>query len=115
MSRRLSTRPSPFPPTQVKPPPKFPPGTILYATAPDGSPVSFVANSLFLKRYKRGQPLPEVQVLTARDFRRVADLFAWLGPGATVEVWNAAEPAALAATATHYGTWDGNTLTLPKN
>lgn len=115
MSRRLSTRPSSFPPTQVKPAPKFPPGTILYATAPDGTPVSFVANTLFLKRYKRGQPLPEVQVLTARDFRRAADLFAWLGPGATVDAWNAAEPATLAATATHYGAWDGHVITLPKN
>jgi hypothetical protein len=115
MSRRLSTTPSPFPPTQVKQAPKFPPGTLLYATAPDGSPVSFIANSLFLKRSKPGQPLPQAQVLTARDFRRATDLFAWLGKGATVEVWNSAEPAALSATAAHYGTWDGRVLTLPKN
>jgi len=114
-SRRLSTKPSPNPPTQVRRAPEFPKDTIIYATAPDGQPVSFVMGPLFLKRYTRGQPLPPVQVLTGRDFRRVADLIAWRAPGTPLEIWAAPQDvAAVATVAGHYGDWDGKTL-LPKN
>ena len=80
------------------------------ATAPDGRPVSFAMGDRFLKRYNRGQQLPPVQVLTARDFRRVADLIAWRAPGTPLEIWG----PQVAAVASYYGDWDGKTL-RPKN
>lgn len=109
--RRLSARPGNLEVRQQPRAPQFPLGTLFYARK-DGAEVSFLMNNVFLKRRRAGEPMPAVQVLTGRDFRRAADLFTWLGGGAAVEIHCAADPAGLTAAAEHYGVWDGRILKL---